>query len=377
MSQTWSSCLGLFFFSGIRHNLQTGVDQVHKANTFIHKLTNEISEKEPEVLRLNSEIEQLNKRLSQERINLERASKAFRKKESAARKKSEETQELAADAHRNLEHALPSLDAAMQAISTIDKNELLEMRTMKNPPELSQHVLEAVCILLGMKADWASAKMIIGDPQFIQKLIDFDKDNIPEATAKRVRRYIDNPRFIPDEVGKVSRICSSLCMWVRAIDLYAKIFKSIEPKRIRLLQAESELAEAMAALREETDRVAHIESTITSIQSNQQERVKRKSNLEANIKQTADRLERAQLLSYSLEEESERWKASLIEVDKSLQMLIGTPILNGTFWRFITQPIFRQQCRGCHDRGLLRRHEAKRTDAERREVAQDLRPQQA
>jgi hypothetical protein len=81
----------------VKHSLQTGIDQVHKANTFINKLTNEISEKEPEVLRLNSEIEQLNKRLSQERINLERASKAFRKKEVAARKKSEDTQKLAAD----------------------------------------------------------------------------------------------------------------------------------------------------------------------------------------------------------------------------------------------------------------------------------------
>ena len=40
--------------------------------------------------------------------------------------------------------------------------------------------------------------------------------------------------------------------------IYLCNFKSIEPKRIRLLQAESELAEAMAALREETDRVAHI-----------------------------------------------------------------------------------------------------------------------
>ena len=61
-----------------------------------------------------------------------------------------------------------------------------------------------------------------------------------------------------------------MCMWVRAMDLYAKIFKSIEPKRVRLLQSESELALAMAALREETDRVAHIESTITSIQSSYQ-----------------------------------------------------------------------------------------------------------
>ena len=70
----------------------------------------------------------------------------------------------------------------------------------------------------------------------------------------------------------VHRVCCSMCMWVRAMDLYAKIFKSIEPKRIRLLQSESELALAMAALREETDRVAHIESTITSIQSSYQVR---------------------------------------------------------------------------------------------------------
>lgn len=227
-----------------------------------------------------------------------------------------------------MEHALPSLEAAMQAVNGIDKGELNDLRSMKNPPELAQQVLEAVCILLGLKADWNTAKMVTGDgTTFIQKLLDFDKDNIPEQVSKRVRRYIDNPKFIPDEVAKVSRLSSSLCMWVRAIDLYAKIFKSIEPKRIRLLQAESELAEAMAALREETDRVAHIESTITSIQSNQQERVKRKANLEANIKQTAARLERAQLLSYSLEEESERWKATLIEVDKSLQMLVGNTVV--------------------------------------------------
>ena len=114
--------------------------------------------------------------------------------------------------------------------------ELNDLRGMKNPSELVQQVLEAVCILLGLKGDWNAAKMAMGDAQFIQKLIDFDKDNIPEQVMKRVRRYIDNPKFIPDEVAKVSRLSSSLCMWVRAIDLYAKIFKSIEPKRIRLLQ---------------------------------------------------------------------------------------------------------------------------------------------
>ena len=114
--------------------------------------------------------------------------------------------------------------------------EMNDLRGMKNPSELVISVLEAVCIFLGLKGAWNAAKNLMGDAQFIQKLIDFDKDNIPEQVMKRVRRYIDNPKFIPDEVAKVSRLSSSLCMWVRAIDLYAKIFKSIEPKRIRLLE---------------------------------------------------------------------------------------------------------------------------------------------
>ena len=82
-----------------KNSLQTGIEQVKKANEYINKLAGDIAEKEPEILKLKTEIEQLNKRLSQERMNLDKASKAFRKKEVAARKKSEETQELAADAH--------------------------------------------------------------------------------------------------------------------------------------------------------------------------------------------------------------------------------------------------------------------------------------
>ena len=91
-----------------------------------------------------------------------------------------------------------------------------------------------------------------------------------------IQRYIDNPKFIPDELSKVSKAGCALCMWVRAIDLYTKIFKSIEPKRIKLLEAESELAALMTALREETDRVAHTENTIAALQSSLQERTRKR-----------------------------------------------------------------------------------------------------
>jgi len=35
--------------------------------------------------------------------------------------------------------------------------------------------------------------------------MELDKDNIPEQASKRIRRYIDNPRFVPDEAAKLSR----------------------------------------------------------------------------------------------------------------------------------------------------------------------------
>ena len=61
--------------------------------------------------------------------------------------------------------------------------------------------------------------------------MDYDKDNIPDSTLKKLKKYMDNPKFNPDDVEKVSKACKSLCMWVRAMDLYAKVFKTVEPKR--------------------------------------------------------------------------------------------------------------------------------------------------
>ncbi len=132
---------------------------------------------------------------------------------------------------------------------------------------------------------------------------------------------------MPDEVAKVSKAAAAMCIWVRAVDLYAKIFKSIEPKRMKLLQAESELAELMTALREETDRVAHTETTIASIQSSMSERAKRKAAVEAGVKLANTRLGRAQMLSYSLEEECKNWTEQLSEIEEKRKALCGEAVV--------------------------------------------------
>lgn len=40
------------------------------------------------------------------------------------------------------------------------------------------------------------------------------------------------------QVAKVSKACKSMCMWVRAMDLYSRVLKEVGPKREKLAQAQ-------------------------------------------------------------------------------------------------------------------------------------------
>jgi dynein heavy chain len=61
---------------------------------------------------------------------------------------------------------------------------------------------------------------VLGDTNFMHSLEEFDKDNIPEPVIKRLKKYIDDPQYNPETVGKQSRAAMSLCMWSRAMDVY-------------------------------------------------------------------------------------------------------------------------------------------------------------
>jgi dynein heavy chain len=73
------------------------------------------------------------------------------------------------------------LHAAVCALNSLNKNDILELRSFAKPPPLVQTTLEAVCILKGAKPDWMTAQKMMGDGNFMQSLMDFDKDNIAEA----------------------------------------------------------------------------------------------------------------------------------------------------------------------------------------------------
>lgn len=57
-------------------------------------------------------------------------------------------------------------------------------RVYNNPPPLVTNVMAAVCVLFQIKPDWTTAKTMLGDPNFLKKLVQFDRNSVPERVGR-------------------------------------------------------------------------------------------------------------------------------------------------------------------------------------------------
>ncbi|GBO98705.1 Dynein heavy chain 2, axonemal [Eumeta japonica] len=135
---------------------------------------------------------------------------------------------LADAAMKDLASAMPALEEAVQALDALNKKDITEVKSYAKPPQKVEMVLEAVLILLGHEPTWAEAKRQLADQYFLDKLRDFDKDNISDKTLKKIATYTSKADFDPEIVGTVSLAAKSLCLWVRAIEKYGKVYKSVK-----------------------------------------------------------------------------------------------------------------------------------------------------
>jgi dynein heavy chain len=303
--------------------VDNGLKKLLQTNQVVDSMQIELTALEPELKKKSEDTAALMEKLAVDQEKADAVRKVVLEDEAVAKVKAEETKAIADDAQRDLNQALPALENAIKALDALDKNDITEIRAFNNPPEMVQTVMEAVCILMGSKADWATSKALLGDANFLRNLQAYDKDNIPPARITKVKPYIDNPKFIPEEVAKVSKACRSLCLWVRAIDIYAKVFKEVAPKKAKLSTAEEELRAVMKELKLKQDKLADVENQIKELQNQYDFSVSEKKKLEHSIQQTSSRLKRASKLTTALADEQVRWKESIVTFDRELANVVG------------------------------------------------------
>lgn len=66
----------------------------------------------------------------------------------------QQTQTIADAAQAELAEAMPALQAAIDSLKALNKNDIVEIKSFPKPPPLVQMTMEAVCILKQEKPDW-------------------------------------------------------------------------------------------------------------------------------------------------------------------------------------------------------------------------------
>uniref|UniRef100_A0A3B3HE18 Dynein heavy chain coiled coil stalk domain-containing protein n=1 Tax=Oryzias latipes TaxID=8090 RepID=A0A3B3HE18_ORYLA len=165
---------------------------------------------------------------------------------------------MAETAQKDLDKALPALEAALKALESLNKKDLTEMKSYDRPPALVETVMQAVMTLLGKSPSWAEAKKELGDTNFIKTLVNFDKNRITDQVLKKIGTFCRQKDFQPETVGRVSLAAKSLCMWVRAMEVYGHVYREVEPKRAQLNAAKAQLADKQAALSESQDKLGEV-----------------------------------------------------------------------------------------------------------------------
>ncbi|XP_076985169.1 dynein axonemal heavy chain 1 isoform X1 [Tamandua tetradactyla] len=333
-----------------KNRMKSGLDKLLRTSEDVAKMQGEL-----EIMRPLLEEAAKDTILTMEQIKVDTAiaeetRNSVQAEEIKANEKARKAQAIADDAQKDLDEALPALDAALASLRNLNKNDVTEVRAMQRPPPGVKLVIEAVCIMKGIKPKkvpgekpgskvddyWEPGKGLLQDPgRFLEGLFKFDKDNIGETVIKAIQPYIDNEEFQPAAIAKVSKACTSICQWVRAMHKYHFVAKAVEPKRQALREAQDDLEVTQRILEEAKQRLREVEDGITMMQAKYRECIAKKEDLELKCEQCEQRLGRADKLINGLSDEKVRWQDTVENLEHMLDNISGNMLLAAGFVAYL------------------------------------------
>ncbi|XP_033642613.1 dynein heavy chain 3, axonemal-like [Asterias rubens] len=344
----------------LRNRYVVGLEKLDFASSQISVMQEELTALQPQLIQTRKETQELIEIIKKETSEVDEKRKVVAVDEAISNAAAEEAKAIKADCEKNLEIAMPALNAAIKALDTLKQQDISIMRTMQNPPQGVKLVMEAICIMKNIKPDkktndqgkiveeyWPAAKKMLGDLKFLESLKEYDKDNIPAQLMKKIRdNYIPNPDFDPTTIRKVSSACEGLCSWVRAIEVYDRIAKIVAPKKSRLKEAESKLGEQMLKLNEKRAVLKEYTDKLQGLNDKLEKRNKEKKQLEDNIEMTRLKLIRAEKLISGLGGEKDRWMQLAQELGETFTNIVGDVLISAGVVAYlgIFTLSFRQEC---------------------------------
>uniref|UniRef100_A0A2R9C426 Dynein axonemal heavy chain 7 n=1 Tax=Pan paniscus TaxID=9597 RepID=A0A2R9C426_PANPA len=328
----------------MKKRYEVGLEKLDSASSQVATMQMELEALHPQLKVASKEVDEMMIMIEKESVEVAKTEKIVKADETIANEQAMASKAIKDECDADLAGALPILESALAALDTLTAQDITVVKSMKSPPAGVKLVMEAICILKGIKADkipdptgsgkkiedfWGPAKRLLGDIRFLQSLHEYDKDNIPPAYMNIIRKnYIPNPDFVPEKIRNASTAAEGLCKWVIAMDSYDKVAKIVAPKKIKLAAAEGELKIAMDGLRKKQAALKEVQDKLARLQDTLELNKQKKADLENQVDLCSKKLERAEQLIGGLGGEKTRWSHTALELGQLYINLTGDILIS-------------------------------------------------
>ena len=175
---------------------------------------------------------------------------------------------------------------------------------------------------------WEQAKKELGKPDFLNTLMNYDKDkHLNDELLKKIKKFVDNPDYEPENIGKVSGAAKGLCQWVHAMYVYGGVNKEVAPKKRKLENAQKALEKKQKALAAAEEKLQAVLDKVKALQDKYEESTGNKKALEDEFEDLSQKLARAETLVSGLAGEKIRWEESIVKYEAEIACLPGDVVI--------------------------------------------------
>ncbi|XP_062830067.1 dynein axonemal heavy chain 9 isoform X3 [Anolis carolinensis] len=254
----------------------------------------------------------------------------------------QEVQQKQRDCEEDLEKAEPALAAAEEALKTLNKNNLTELKSFGSPPSMVSNVTAAVMVLMAPDGkvpkdrSWKAARVAMSKVDgFLDSLIHFNKENIHENCLRALQPYLQDEKFNPELVKLKSQAAAGLCSWVINIVRFYEVYCDVEPKRQALSKANAELAAAQEKLASIKAKIAHLNENLARLTAKFEIATAEKVKCQKEAEATANIISLANRLVGGLASENVRWAESVKDFKLQESALCGDVLLITAFVSYL------------------------------------------
>jgi len=131
-----------------------------------------------------------------------------------------------ATADEYLSAAMPYLEDCVATTNQLQSSSVYELQSYRRPPKSIKHVAIAVMIVFGVPKqdrDYEMAMTVIKDPNFLDMLRSFDRQQLTTRRIKDFERYVKAKKLSVDGIRSASFAAANIFSWAEKSVLVAKI----------------------------------------------------------------------------------------------------------------------------------------------------------